>query len=408
MKIAFVAPFFGARASGGAEFECRQTALRLAERGIETEILTTCLLDLAHGITVNAYSQGVTRDKDLLVRRFAVNVYDPGPYGELNRRLINGETLSLQEERHFMARNVNSFDLYRHIASHANQYDWICFIPYLFGTSCYGTQICPEKSILIPCLHNEGYAHMQMVRSMFSRVARVVFHTPAEMQMADNIYGAAPRAGQRRLIGEGVELGFESDPDRFRKQHKIDSPFLLYAGRKDSTKNVDTLISLFATYKRTTPSDLKLILIGPREAAIPPDMTSDIIDLGFVSDQSKKDAYSAAMVLCQPSLNESFSIVMMEAWNCGTPCLVNRRCNVTREHIQRSNGGLYFETFSEFAGALDYMSNNPQMRAAMGRAGKDFVCANFDWPVVIQRYIDTAFAPEHVGDIASTCVEAGS
>ncbi len=393
MRIAFVAPFFGAKASGGAESECRQTALRLARQpGIEIEVLTTCLLDLAHGMALNTYSPGVSRDGDLLVRRFRADVFDPGPFAVLNQRLINKETLAPDEERHFMARHVNSFDLYRYLAAHTERYDWFCFIPYLFGTTCYGTQICPGKSIVIPCLHDEGYARMQLIRDMFARVARIAFHTSAEIKLAERLYGEARDGGQRLLIGEGVDVHFESNPGRFRKQSGINAPFLLYAGRKDSTKNVDTMIHFFANHKRLKPGDLKLVLVGPCEAAIPADMAGEIIDLGFVDDQHKKDAYSAALALCQPSLNESFSIVMMEAWGCGTPCLVHGGCGVTREHVERSGGGLYFETFPEFTGALDYFCANPDMCRRMGQAGRTFVNANFEWSAIIQRYIEIAFA----------------
>ena len=393
MKIAFVAPFYGERASGGAESECRQTALHLAQQGIEVEVLTTCLLDLVHGMMVNAYPAGVTRDGDVLVRRFRADVFDPGPFCELNQRLIDGETLSADEERYFMARNVNSFELYRYIAAHSSGYDWFCFIPYLFGTSCYGSQICPEKSILIPCLHDEGYAKMQMVRDLFARVARIAFHTPAEMRIAEKRFGPAPNTNQRLLIGEGVDYTFDSNPERFRERFAMESPFLMYAGRKDSTKNVDTLIRFFSAYKRQNPNELKLVLIGPREAAIPSDMTPWIVDLGFLDDQDKKDAYSAALVLCQPSLNESFSIVMMEAWGCGTPCLVHGGCAVTREHVVLSNGGLYFETFPEFSGALDYLLAHPDTGERMGAAGRKYVNENFDWSVITSRFIETLFAP---------------
>jgi len=393
VKIAFVAPFFGAGASGGAESECRQTALRLAERdGVEVDILTTCLWDLAHGTTVNVHPQGVSRDHGLTVRRFQADVFELGPFAELNSRLIAGETLTESEERSFLARNVNSAGLYRYIAANADDYDWFCFIPYLFGTSCYGSAIIPEKSILIPCLHDEGYARMRPVRRMFAEVAGIAFHTPAEMKLAEEIYGSAPTARQRLLIGEGIETDFDSDPERFRKHFGMADPFIFYAGRKDETKNVPQLISYFSAYKRNNPGRLKLVLVGPCEAVVPADMADDIIDLGFVSDQEKKDAYSAALVLCQPSLNESFSIVMMESWVCGRPCLVHSGCGVTREHIDRSGGGLYFSSYQEFAGAIDYFVQNPDVCSAMGSAGKYFVNENFKWSVVIDRYLNIAFA----------------
>lgn len=290
-----------------------------------------------------------------------------------------------------MALNVNSADLYRYIVREQANYDWFCFIPYLFGTSCHGSRLCPEKSILIPCLHKEGYARLKLVRNMFDSVAGVVFHTPAEMQLAEELFGEEVRRGQRMLIGEGVETHFVSDAERFRSKFSIKDPFVLYAGRKDETKNVPRMIEWFATYKRRSETPLKLVLVGPCEATVPDDMQAQIIDLGFVSDQDKKDAYAAAMALCQPSLNESFSIVMMEAWVCGTPCLVHGGCAVTREHIVRSGGGLWFESYADFAGILDYMLAHPEVCRQMGRCGRNFVLDNFAWDVVIDRYCRKVF-----------------
>ena len=56
--------------------------------------------------------------------------------------------------------------------------------------------------------------------------------------------------------------------------------------------------------------------------------TSD--DLGFVDIQDKYDITAAATLLCQPSKNESFSIVIMESSLCGRPVLVHEACEVTK------------------------------------------------------------------------------
>ena len=390
MKIAFVSPFFGADASGGAEAECRHTAIRLAESGVEVDILTTCLVDLPHGLTNNIHRPGVSDDCGLTVRRFRAERPDMAPFAALNDRVIDGETLLPREELQLMARLVNSFDLYRYIAAEGGAFDAICFIPYLFGTSCFGSRIRPDKSVLIPCLHDEGYARMQLVRDMFGIVARAVFHTPAEKRQAERMYGLDSERGL--LVGEGVDTEFSSDAQRFRARFEIDDPFILYAGRRDRTKNVHSLLSCFAGYKEACPSSLKLVLIGPGELPIEL-QRDDIIDLGFVSDQEKKDAYSAAMLLCQPSLNESFSIVMMESWACGTPCLVHEGCEVTRDHVTMSGGGLYFRAQSDFSGVLNRFMTDPALCDAMGRAGRRYVLDNFTWPRIVARFKEEVFAP---------------
>ena len=69
-RIAFVPPRYGDDVVGGAETVLRQAAERLAVRGWEVEILTTCARD--HYTWANAYPPGTSRDGDLTIRRFPV------------------------------------------------------------------------------------------------------------------------------------------------------------------------------------------------------------------------------------------------------------------------------------------------------------------------------------------------
>lgn len=382
MKVAFVAPFYGADAAGGAESECRNTAIRLARSGVDVEVLTTCLLDLQHDWNVNVHPEGAARDEGVVVRRFRAEPVDGRAFGPLNQRLIAGARLSADDERAFAAMHINSFGLYRRLAESAASYDRVFFIPYLFGTTLHGTRLCPDKAVLIPCLHDEGYARMTVVKALFERVSGIVYHTDAERELAARLCG--PAADKGVVLGEGVDTGFESNGDRFRNKYGIRGPFVLYAGRKDATKNVDTLVRWFADHVARHPGRLKLVLIGPGSVSLPD--SRDIVDLGFVPAQDKRDTYSAAMCLCQPSLNESFSIVMMEAWACGAPCLVNEACAVTRAHVVESGGGLYFRDGADFGAALDYLIAQPDMARRFGAAGRAYVESRFSWDEIIRRY----------------------
>jgi len=390
VKIAFVSPFFGTEAAGGAESECRNTAIRLAASGINVEILTTCARDIHHNWNMNYYAQGVAREDGLTIRRFRTEHVNLEGFDALNKKIIQGVKLSEEEERLFMALYVNSLDLYRYLSAHGNDHDWICFIPYLFGTTVYGSLFNPARTILIPCLHDEGYARLQAVKELFHRSARIVFHVNAERELAQRLYGDLP--GRILMIGEGIDTDLLSDADRFRARYNISSPFVLYAGRKDESKNVHTLIRYFTAYKEAHQGDLKLVLVGPASLPIPERMKDEILDLGFVPHQDRNDAYSAATVFCQPSLNESFSIVMMESWLCKTPCLVSGKCAVTREHVVRSGGGLYFDNYADFDGCLTYLMEQPDMRNRMGLAGREYVLSQFAWDTIISRYIREVLA----------------
>ncbi|MDE5737909.1 MAG: glycosyltransferase, partial [Oscillospiraceae bacterium] len=166
----------------------------------------------------------------------------------------------------------------------------------------------------------------------------------------------------------------------------IQEKFILYAGRKDLGKNVHVLLKYFEQFKKRNPSDLKLVLIGGGEIEIPVGVKQDIIDLGFVEIQDKYNAYGAAELLCQPSKNESFSLVIMESWLCKRPVLVHEKCKVTKNFARESSGGLYFNNYFEFEGCVNYLLKNQETANQMGFNGRDYVRKHFDWNVIVEKY----------------------
>jgi glycosyltransferase involved in cell wall biosynthesis len=275
--------------------------------------------------------------------------------------------------------------LYKTIAEEAAGRLYI-FIPYMFATTYYGAQVCPERSIVIPCLHDESYARLSLYRDVLPRVRGLVFHTQAEKALARRLYGPARDGQIRAVLGEGVDSEFSADAGRFRQRYGIHSPFLLYAGRRELGKNTPLLLQHWERYVCEERREVKLLLIGPGEVSIPPGLAGHVLDLGFVPVQDKYDAYAAAAVFCLPSLNESFSIVLMESWLAGTPSLVHGRCAVTLEHSQRGNGGLYFTNYDEFAAALTYLLDHPDLARRLGRQGRRYVLHNYAWDVIVPRY----------------------
>ena len=389
MKVAFCAPFYGVRAAGGAEAECRITAEQLHLAGTQVEIFTTCLFDLQHDWNVNAYRPGTSIENGVTVHRFPAEKCCKPRFAALNQRLLNGEALTDAEEEEYLSLSIVSTALLRALDRKRHEFSSVCFIPYLFGTTCYGVDLLREQAVLIPCLHDENYARIRRFGTMFNRCGKIVFHAQAEQTLAHQLYDYP--AEKDLLLGEGITTEFESDPQRFRQRFNIPDPFILCAGRQHTSKNTHELIRCFLQFKQQNPSSpLKLVLIGPGSIPFPPN--ADIIDLGYVSVQEKRDAFSAATLFCQPSIHESFSIVLMEAWDCKTPALVHADCAVTREHAIRCGGGLYFGSSEEFSGCVKYLLEHPDQAAQMGAAGQAYVRANFSWSHIVQRYQSEVFA----------------
>jgi len=383
MKIAFVIPWYG-DIPGGAESECKNTAENLSRNGIEVEILTTCVKEFNSDWNSNYYKEGISELNGVVIRRFKVRQRNTELFDRINSKLMKNKKVSPQEERIFVEEMINSDDLYQYIENHGSDYDYFLFIPYMFGTTYYGSLIHPEKSFLIPCLHDESYAYMDIFKNMFQNVAGIIFNAESEATLANQLFNLK---GRQIVLGLGMDTVISFDARRFREKYGIHNDFILYAGRREPGKNTPLLVDFFCKYKEYNQNELKLVLIGSGDVSIPDKFKNDIIDLGFVSKHDKYDSFAAASLLCQPSINESFSIVIMESWLCLTPVLVHSKCAVTKDHCIKGNSGLYFENFEEFEGCINFYLNNSQLREKMAINGKRYVEENFNWDRIIEKYV---------------------
>lgn len=384
-KLAFVAPWYGEDIPGGAEMLVRGLVHHLHDAGVEVEVLTTCVQKFGSEWDFNFHPIGVDRDAGFAVRRFWAEKRHAPAFDAVNGKLMRGETLSADEETIFVNEMINSDDLYDYIRSHRQEYALFVFCPYMFGTTYFGCLAAGRQAVLVPCFHEEAYIHMRIFQHAFSQVGGLVYNAEPERELANRVFDLS--ATQQEVIGVGVDTNLTCDAARFREKFGIQSPFILYAGRKDVGKNIYTLLEYFAQYKKTHTDDLSLVLIGGGTVNIPAEIEGDVRDLGFVDIQDKYDAYAAALTLCQPSVHESFSLVVMESWLCKRPVLVHEQCEVTRNFVTTAQGGLYWSNYEQFEGCVNYLRENPATADQMGENGCRFVLENFSHDVVVKRYM---------------------
>lgn len=385
-KIGWVTPWFGADISGGAENALREIIVHLAENNVEVEVLSTCVKEFNSDWNQNYYREGIDYYQGILIRRFAVKKRNTDLFDQINGMLLQGKTISREQEVIFVREMINSPDLYRYISIHKDEYQCFVFIPYMFGTTYYGIQECKEKAVMVPCFHEECYLHLNIFKECFEQVKGMCFNALPEWKLANQVFNL--QNVKQIIPGLGMNINISGNGDRFRNKYGILDPYIIYAGRKDVGKNIYTLLKYFGELKKRNKTNLKLVLIGGGEIDIAESIKEDVYDLGYIEQQDKYDAYSASLFLCQPSKHESFSYVVMESWLCGRPVLVHEGCEVTKDFVLRSNGGLYFSNYLEFEGCIDYFSQHMDIAAQMGVNGACFVKDNFKWDIVINKYID--------------------
>jgi glycosyltransferase involved in cell wall biosynthesis len=381
LTLAFVVPRYGAEIVGGAETLARGFAEKLSADRFEVEVLTTCARD--HHTWANVLPSGEARSGTVKVRRFPVSARDVGRFLAIQQRMSEGFPLELEEELAWAGGSVNSEDLYDYIHAERGRFSALIFLPYLFGTTLLGTQIDPARSVLIPCLHDEPFAYLRIARHLFRSVRAVLFNSAPERSLARRLYGG---------LAEAPVVGFGFDPVEpagdasrgFRSRHGIDGDYLLYFGRKEGGKNLPLLLECFRAC-RDAGRGLSLVVAGDGSIDASAGIAG-LVDLPRLSEEEKNAASAGAIAVCQPSVNESFSIVLMEAWLQETPALVNARCPVTCHHVALSNGGLYFNDAAEFAAEVDYLRVHRDDRRELGRQGRRYVVENYSWPAVLGRF----------------------
>jgi glycosyltransferase involved in cell wall biosynthesis len=357
----------------------------LAARGMpdgwRSEIATTCAVD--HFTWANELPSGQAVENGLRVHRFEVGPRDGVRYEQLHTKILHGEA-DYATELEWLGNSVWSPGLQGFLEERLESYDLALFAPYFFGTTIWGAQVAPERSVLVPCLHDEPYARLRTVRRLLESVRGCIFNSEAEEQLAR-------RLSQVRRSGV-VGLGFDppdGEPTRAFSRRRGIGRYLLYAGRIEEGKRVNVLVEYAMRHAAEREDAPRLVLIGSGGYKPPRTAKGVVVQAGFLGDGERRAACAEALVLVNPSELESFSIVLMEAWREGTPVLVASGSDVMRDHVERSGGGLTFATYEEYCAAVDRLLTDENHRRELGEAGKTYMLEQYSWPVVRQRFRDT-------------------
>jgi glycosyltransferase involved in cell wall biosynthesis len=379
-KVALIVQRYGEEVNGGAEQHARWLAERLLAIA-DVEVFTTCAVDFQ--TWRNHYPAGTSTLNGVPLHRFQV---DQARHWNKARKqstfiLQNDHTL-LDELAWIQAQGPHSADLLAALDQQRNHFDIFIFFTYIYATTYFGIQLVPEKALLIPTAHEEPYLELGLFRATFHLPRLIVYNTSAERDHVQRV--TRNQRVPSIVAGVGINTPPATDPARFRQKYNIAGDFIFYVGRIDPAKNVPALIADFIDYQSASGRDVTLVLAGKSQIDIP--NHSHIRPIGFISEQDKFDGICAAQTLIMPSLFESLSMVLLEAWLMGTPTLVNSRCQVLKDQSRRSNGGLWYGSSAEFAATLTYLLDHPAERAVLGENGKQFVENSYAWEIVLAKF----------------------
>lgn len=388
--IAFVSPRFAEGATvGGAETLLRELARQAQAAGRRVTFLATCAVN--HFTWANERPAGCAQREGLEVRSFPVDEdRDAGTFLRIQSTISSGAPVSASDQRLWMKHSVNSRALIEHLEQEGDRYDRIVLGPYLFGLVFHAAQVHPHKSLLVPCLHDEPFAYQAVMREMFDAVAGCLFNTEPEQNLARRLFQLPEDYG--RVVGMGLDP-FDPPGQAPAGLQGLGAPYVLYCGRREPLKGTPLILDYMETFRERTGTDLKVVFTGSGPVEPSPALAPHVVDLGFVSEDDKQAAMAGATAFIHPSVNESLGIVLLESWLARTPALVHAAGEVLTWQCRSSGGGLWFRNYPEFEEELLLLCRQPELRKAMGEAGRAYVELQYAWPAVRQRLLDALDTP---------------
>jgi glycosyltransferase involved in cell wall biosynthesis len=209
-----------------------------------------------------------------------------------------------------------------------------------------------QSLVEIPQIAN---TRLRIEREILERANCVIATSPQEQ---DTLRSLVSTSGQIEVIPCGT------DTNNFRLTSKANArtklklgsheKIILYVGRFDERKGIETLVRAFALLKEQNLQNLKLIVVGGSSANMPDGdekqrienilnelgLTDCTVFAGRIGHNILPLYYTAADVCVIPSHYEPFGLVAIEAMACGVPVVAS---NV---------GGLKFTIIPEETGLL--------------------------------------------------------
>ncbi|MCK9423356.1 MAG: glycosyltransferase family 4 protein [Bacteroidales bacterium] len=183
----------------------------------------------------------------------------------------------------------------------------------------------------------------------------------------------------------------ENEREKIRNQYTKGLPYFVFIGSLHPRKNLVNLFRAFDLFKKSNPSEVKLLIVGARKwwtrdidfAYNRMVFSDDVIFTGRLTVDELSGVLGAALALTYVSYFEGFGIPIIEAFRCDIPVITS---NVTSMPEVAGDAALYVDPFNpeSIAEALYKAYQYESIRKELivrGRRRKDL----FSWQLTADR-----------------------
>jgi glycosyltransferase involved in cell wall biosynthesis len=200
-------------------------------------------------------------------------------------------------------------------------------------------------------------------------------------------------ADKIRIIPNGIVRGKmrrRLDAGRVKERLGIHplAPVVLFCGRMSIQKGPDLLVEAIPRILRGR-SDVRFVFMGEggmrgecerraRELGV----ADACRFLGYTSSAEKEELVNACDLMCIPSRNEPFGVVVLEAWDACKPVVATEAVSIVRNF---EDGLLAYIQPESIAWCINRLLSNPDEMKKLAEAGSSRVDSEFSWDMIAKR-----------------------
>ncbi|MFQ6135648.1 MAG: glycosyltransferase family 4 protein [Candidatus Hydrothermarchaeales archaeon] len=187
------------------------------------------------------------------------------------------------------------------------------------------------------------------------------------------------------------------DPGRVKERYGIHplAPVILFIGRLVQQKGPDLLIEAIP-HVLAHRWDAKFVIAGEgglrgqlEHRASELGVSHAVRFLGYIPDEEYLDILNACDIVCIPSRNEPFGIVLLEAWGAGKPVIATD-IGGPSENITNFKDGIKVNHRPEsIAWGINYIIDDAEGVKMMGKEGRKVAQTLFNWNYIARKTIES-------------------
>jgi glycosyltransferase involved in cell wall biosynthesis len=170
---------------------------------------------------------------------------------------------------------------------------------------------------------------------------------------------------------------------------------ILFAATWRKNKGIEDLVPAFTRLAERNPTVTLTVLGGgvpPVEiqAAFPSQVRGRVVCVQARNDTETAAQFAASDLFVLPSLFEGTPLTLIEAMMSGLPIVTTATCGM-KDVIQHERNGLLIPIRSPEAigAAVERLREGAKLRARLGSAAQQDAMAQYTWPVVARRVVET-------------------